>query len=534
MNALKHFGKVELLLATLLMAITAGVIIYKVDVLGYTMASVQPEKGYFVRLVMEVEGNGKNAYVDAVLPVQSDRQRIRQEQQASDAFRYSITRDREARWYARDLTDTHRITYSFFAQTEAREYPLPAANTPVPIETRENYQKYLLPSDDIQSDEEDILKLARQLMPPEADFATSIRNAYNYVYQQVTYKKVRGPTDALTARRLSEASCNGKNRLLVALFRARGIPARMAKGLILQNTSKRTTHAWTEVLVDDTWVPLCPTNGHFAEIPEHYLELAKGDQAAFTHTKNIGFDWQWIVQPQLTQPEQAVLSSVSNTQNFLSYWVSLKDFHISLNVIMVILMIPIAATTVCITRNIIGLVPFGTFMPALIAVSFQETGFILGSILFATIILASSFLNFALIRLHLLHVPRLAIILTFVVISLMVVSITAIKLGMTSGAAVSLFPMAIMTLTSERFSQTILEDSWGEAWKRMAITYVVSCACYLVISDSEVRLLVAAFPELLLANIALNLVIGSWSGLRLLELIRFRGINPDNATPTTA
>ena len=183
-------------------------------------------------------------------------------------------------------------------------------------------------------------------MPEGIDLATAIRNAYNYVHQQIAYQKVRGPTDALTARRLGEASCNGKNRLLVALFRARGIPARLAKGLILQNTSKRTTHAWTEVLVGDVWVPLCPTNGYFAEIPEHYLELAKGDQPAFTHTKNIGFDWRWIVRPQLTQPDQAVLSSVSNSQNVLSYWVSLKDFHISLNVIMIILMVPIAASVV--------------------------------------------------------------------------------------------------------------------------------------------------------------------------------------------
>jgi len=533
MKALRHFGKIELILAMAIVAITAGIITYKVDVLGYTMASIQPERGYFVRLVMEVEGNGGNAYVDAVLPVQSDRQRIRQEQQSSDAFRYSITRGREARWYARDLTGNHRITYSFFAQTEARSYPLPT-NTAIPTESREAYLKYLLPSEDIQSDQEEIVALARELVPEGVDLAVAIRNAYNYVHQQIIYQKVRGPTDALTARRLGEASCNGKNRLLVALFRARGIPARMAKGLILENTSKRTTHAWTEVLVGESWVPLCPTNGHFAELPEHYLELAKGDQPAFTHTKNIGFDWRWIVQPQLTQPDQAVLSSVSNTQNILSYWVSLKDFHISLNVIMIILMVPIAVSVVCITRNLVGLIPFGTFMPALIAVSFQETGFILGSLMFLCVILVASLLNFGLIRLHLLHVPRLAIILTFVVISLMAVSIAAIRLGVAKGAAVSLFPMAIMTLTSERFSQTILEDSWAEAWKRMAITYVVSCACYLVISATEVRLLVAAFPELLLANIALNLVIGSWTGLRLLELVRFRGIAGEPTAPGAA
>jgi len=205
MKALRHFGKIELILAIVILALTAGIITYKVDVLGYTMASIQPERGYFVRLVMEVEGNGGNAYVDAVLPVQSDRQRIRQEQQSSDVFRYSITRGREARWYARDLTGSHRITYSFFAQTEARTYPLPA-DTPILTENREAHVQFLLPSEDIQSDQEDILALARELMPEGVDLATAIRNAYNFVHQQIAYQKVRGPTDALTARRLGEAS----------------------------------------------------------------------------------------------------------------------------------------------------------------------------------------------------------------------------------------------------------------------------------------------------------------------------------------
>jgi hypothetical protein len=54
------------------------------------------------------------------------------------------------------------------------------------------------------------------------------------------------------------------------------------------------------------------------------------------------------------------------------------------------------------------------------------------------------------------------------------------------------------------------------------ITYTVSCACYCVISRSALQIVIVAFPELLLLNIALNLVIGCWSGLRLLEYARFR------------
>jgi hypothetical protein len=179
---------------------------------------------------------------------------------------------------------------------------------------------------------------------------------------------------------------------------------------------------------------------------------------------------------------------------------------------------------ISIARNIFGLVPFGTFMPALIAVSFQDTGFWLGSVMFLLILLVTSAANFLLTRLRLLHIPRLVIVLTIVVTCLLVFSILAIQVGLTRGAGVSLFPMAILSLTSERFTQTILEDGWREALKRMLVTYVVAAGCFFVISQTTLQIVIAAFPELLLLNIALNLLIGSWSGLRLLEYFRFRWV----------
>ncbi|RME94636.1 MAG: hypothetical protein D6766_05280 [Verrucomicrobia bacterium] len=533
MKWLQHFGKREMILAAVVLALTAGLIYYKVQVLGYTMTRLQPEKGYFVRLIMDVEAHGQDVSVKVRLPIQSERQRIRREEQRAEAFHYAITSQREGRWTAETLNGSHRIVYSFFAQTEARKYPLPEG-VPIATNVASEFQRYLQPTERIQSDHPEIVAKARELMPPGITLKEAIQNTYNYVRTGLKYLAVRGPTDALSANRLGEASCNGKNRLMVALFRARGIPARMAKGLILRNTRKRTTHAWTEVLVGDTWVPLCPVNGYFAEIPEHYLELAKGDQPAFVHSKHIGFDWEWVIQPQVSQIGQAVQTSVSNPLNILSYWTSLKEFHISLNLIMIILMVPIAATVVSFIRNVVGLVPFGTFMPALVAVSFQETGFWLGSILFFCVVLVSSAVNFSLIRLRLLHIPRLTIVLTFVVMSMFAVSIAGVKSGLSASAGVSLFPMAILTLTSERFTMTTLEDSWIEAIRRVVVTYVVSAACYYVIGMDQVRLVVAAFPELLLANIAINLVLGSWTGMRWTEYWRFRSAVRAHAAPSGA
>ena len=47
-------------------------------------------------------------------------------------------------------------------------------------------------------------------------------------------------------------------------------------------------------------------------------------------------------------------------------------------------------------------------------------------------------------------------------------------------------------------------------------------SCHSIEHHTFVQLLLAAYPELLLVNISINLVIGSWTGLRLVELKRFR------------
>lgn len=517
----RQFGIQELLIALGLTVFALGLVFYKVYVLDYRVVEIDPEPGYKVSLTIDIDAPGRDVQISTFLPLQTPRQRVLNEMESSEGFEFVITPEREAIWHAKNLDGPYQILYSFFAQTEETAYEIPNGILSRP-RSDPVLDEFLEETASIQSEEDDIVAKAWELMPIGITTRDGMNNLFNFVYKQVGYKQVRGPTDALTAFRLKEASCNGKNRLFIALCRARGIPARFAKGLILENSNKRTTHAWSEVYLGGQWIPFCPTNGYFAMLPEHYLELAKDDRALFRHSRSIGFDWEFVVTPQVQALEEAVQANANNPLNFLNYWVSLKNSDVSIRLIMVILLIPIAASVVSISRSMIGLHTFGTFMPSLIAVSFLQTGFITGSLLFMGIMVLTSLVNLVLFRLRILHLPRLVILLTFVVIAIMAVSVLAVRLGIPGSAGVSLFPIAILSLTSERFSRTIDEHGWKEAGIRTVLTYVVSAACYLVIAQRDLQLLVAAFPELLLINIALNLALGSWHGLRLMEYLRFR------------
>ena len=75
---------------------------------------------------------------------------------------------------------------------------------------------------------------------------------------------------------------SGKSRLLVALCRNRGIPARLIGGLVLVDDGKQKMLRWAEAWVDNRWLPMCPTHGHFGDrsFPENYLVLRVGDGPA--------------------------------------------------------------------------------------------------------------------------------------------------------------------------------------------------------------------------------------------------------------
>jgi ABC-type multidrug transport system fused ATPase/permease subunit len=84
--------------------------------------------------------------------------------------------------------------------------------------------------------------------------------------------------------------------------------------------------------------------------------------------------------------------------------------------------------------------------------------------------------------------------------------------------------MAIMTLTCERFTQTVITENAADAVKQLVVSFLVAALCFVVINWSLLQILIVAFPELLLVNIAVNIAMGSWTGMRTMEYLRFGDI----------
>jgi hypothetical protein len=86
---------------------------------------------------------------------------------------------------------------------------------------------------------------------------------------------------------------------------------------------------------------------------------------------------------------------------------------------------------------------------------------------------------------------------------------------------VSIFPMVIMAGVIENFTSSQAEFGTREAIRLTINTLLISAVCYLVIETSGLQSMLLSFPELLLGAIAVDIGLGKWRGLRILEYLRF-------------
>jgi len=500
-------------------------IAYKLFVLEYPLEGLVPTMTYGVDVSMQVHGHGEDIEITTYLPSSDHRQTVTDEQNTSGQFAFSVLSDelnRVANWKAEKVSGQNNVVYSYSVKSSHVRYDIPPDLT-IPVRYPAELSPYLQPASGIQVNDPLIADKIAELFPEgEPDILTAVSRIQRHLQNDFENRNFSGYTDALTALKLGEASCNGKSRLFVALARSLNLPARLVGGFVMDQGVKSVTHQWVEVYINGHWVPFDTINNHFAEIPAHYLTLYYGDLVLFKHTANVNFQYFFRTNERLTPRHEAMQTLSDSHLNALNLYALFERVGISQDLLKIILMLPLGALVVVIFRNVIGVETFGTFLPALIGAAARETGLLWGAFGFALIIMVSALVRKVLDSLNLLHSPKMAIMLTVVIIVMLTSTVVAVNLGLFEFAHITLFPIAILAITAERFALIETEQGFGKAVHILLVTLVVTSAAYLVMESLFMQSLILAFPELLLVIIALNMWLGKWMGIRLVEFIRFR------------
>jgi hypothetical protein len=303
------------------------------------------------------------------------------------------------------------------------------------------------------------------------------------------------------------------------------IPARVAHGLYLQDRQRRASIVpLLEVHDGDEWLYFDPKTGEEG-LPRNFLIWWRGNEPL------ARIEGGGIADVQLAVQRNAVNAMVIAEQRAEQRESRLVEFSLfglpiqTQTVYAVLLMIPVGAFVMLILRNVVGISTFGTFMPVLVALAFRETQLVGGVVLFTLIVSFGLMVRFYLEQLRLLLVPRLTAVLIVVVILMVAVSVLSHRLGLETGLSVALFPMVIMAMVIERMSIVWEERGASEAIKEGIGSLLVAAIAYLVMDIDFLERLVFMFPELLLVVLAATLLLGRYSGYRLLELVRFRALS---------
>ena len=313
-------------------------------------------------------------------------------------------------------------------------------------------------------------------------------------------------------------------RQLVDILAGARIPARIVYVLPLQDLVKHGTLVpWIEVHNDFEWIAFEPTTGKQG-IQQDTLVWRTGDDPIATITGGqpavVEFSISRHALSQVSVAEQWALQSNSKLMDFSLFALPVQ----TQNVYRIILMVPIGALVIVVLRNLVGLATFGTFMPVLIALAFRETELIWGIFMFTLLLIVGLLLRLYLEKLKLLLVPRLAAVLTIVIFLIAFFSVLSVRLELERGLSVALFPVVILAMTIERMSIVIEENGSQEAFKLGLGSLIAAIIGYLAMTNEMLGHILFVFPETLLIVLAITLLLGRYTGYRLFELWRFRGL----------
>lgn len=308
-----------------------------------------------------------------------------------------------------------------------------------------------------------------------------------------------------------------------------GIPVRIANGILIgeRGESHKPIVRWLEVLdeEDNKWERVFLGDDGRNLPKENLFALWYGKLDMLNVPNGLRESYVVSLDPAATTPTSAAIMPYRGNSAQLFSMINLGQLPIGSQILLkFLLVIPLGTLILAFARQFIGIKMFGSFMPILLALSFKETGLIMGLILLGGLVLGGLIARSYLAQLKLLFVPRIGAVITLLILLIAAIAIFCRNAHIESGLAVFLFPIVILVMLIERISLMLDEAGPQEALETGLGTLCLVVACYFVINNPQVRYFFFTFPETLLIIVGLHILLGRYAGFRLTEYIRFRDL----------
>lgn len=241
---------------------------------------------------------------------------------------------------------------------------------------------------------------------------------------------------------------------------------------------------------------------------------------------------QDVTQPELVSDKDEIFALFAKRRattptftNFIAYAIQYSVIQgVPANTIYLILLLPLLATVIAALRHIFGLPSIGLLVPIALSITLVATGITAGIILLLAILLASTLARIILKKIRLMQLPKMALSMFFVSIFIIITLTATASAGILTVKQLSIFPILLLILLSERIVALQLERSSEETASITLTTIVFGIFGYFLLSSSVVKAFVLLYPEVVVLLIPVNFAIGRYFGLRLTEFYRFSNV----------
>jgi transglutaminase-like putative cysteine protease len=509
------------IVSALLVGMGLGGFLYKVARLHYPLSTAGAPQTWRVEHVVNVTGQGSRAVIDVPLPRTSSYQRLLTEEVRSGPLRFSIIEEaggRRGRWSGK-LEGTARLSYevTFVSAAHQREIP--------PAETRPLHPKavqpFLAASPGVQVKDPAVAELARELSLPAGDKVQLAWAVFDFVSREIGTLRGSGDMDAVSVIREGRGNGLGRARLFCALARAHGLPCRIVTGLVLTKARRESLRYWNEAYLGNGWVPFDVVDRRAGTIPANRLALTAHEARALTSSGTSAASYRFFVQSESATYAELVRRRLADSQHPVDRWSLLLLPVQAQHSLRVLVLVPLGVLVMCVLRNIVGIRTFGLFMPMLLALALTETGLLWGTAFLAVIVGVALLSRLWIQGFYLLLTARIAFVLTMIVLLMVLLLLAGDRLQIPT-TGVGAFPFVILTMIVERISVSLEEEGTRNTIRRAGATLVAVYATYAVVHAAILQTVFLVFPELLLVILGLLILVGRYTGYRLVELIRFR------------
>lgn len=203
------------------------------------------------------------------------------------------------------------------------------------------------------------------------------------------------------------------------------------------------------------------------------------------------------------------------------------------SVLSFLLIIPLILSWIAFFKQVIGIETLGLLKTLILVISFYILGIKYGSFILLYIILIGMLMRLVLSKITLFYIPKVTLTLSFATLAVLGLLIIGSYFNLTFGidtssgqrALLSIVPMLLIAFQTDKLSYHIFsKNSNHKELIALAATYIEVVIAFGIARIDYLRYVLFALPELIIFAFILQYLISSYTGLRVVEIFRFREI----------